>query len=187
MRARAAKKEATDGRFVARPIENGTHSEKLIEGKLAMENVAAGETVGGFEIFGRDDLDAFDQAGKIRRIVGESSDDDGAEFPAAEVPIPFPKSIGRKLHAGGKNVFAFGREFGIENSGNANVEIRRRREFAVLGGVERALEIIDFRANVNAAGERFQKTLGWIKSGESGKATESEIDFGDSAIRAEIL
>src|SRR5207249_11123522 len=92
-----------------------------------------------------------------------------------------------KLHAGGEDVLAFGREFGIENRGDADVEIGRWRKFAVLGSVKGALEIIDFRTDVNAAGERFQKTLGWIKRGESGKATESEIDFGDSGIRTEIL
>jgi len=152
-----------------------------------MENVAASETVGGFQILGRDDLHAFDQAGEIRRIVGKSSDDDRTEFPATEVPIPVPQFIRRKLHAGGEDVLAFGREFGIENRGDADVEIGRWRKFAVLGSVKGALEIIDFRTDVNAAGERFQKTLGWIKRGESGKATESEIDFGDSAIRTEIL
>src|SRR5258708_3086392 len=31
MRAGAAKKKTADGRFVTRPIENGTHSEKLID------------------------------------------------------------------------------------------------------------------------------------------------------------
>src|SRR2546429_4492871 len=88
MRAGAAKKKAADRRFVARPIENGTHGEKLIECELAVKNVAAGEAVGGFEILGGDDLDAFNQAGKIGRVRGESLDDGVAEFLAAGGPRP---------------------------------------------------------------------------------------------------
>src|SRR5438552_15059774 len=187
MRARAAKKEATDGRFVARPIKNGTHGKELIEGKLAVENVAAGEAVRGFQILGRDDLHAFDQTGEIRRIVGKSSNDDRAELPPAEVPIPFPQFIRSELHAGGEDVPSFGREFGIENRGNDDVEIGRWRKFSVLGGVKGALEIINIGADVDAAGEWFRQTLGWIERGKSGETTESEIDFGDRAIRPEIL
>src|SRR2546421_10976924 len=179
MRAGAAKKQAADGCFIARPIENGTHGEKLVERKLAVENVAAGETVRGFQILGRDDLHAFDQAREIRRIVGKSSNDHRAELPPAEVPIPLPQSIRSELHAGREDVFAFGRELRIENRGNDDVEIGRWREFAVLGGVKGALEIIDVGANVDAAGERFEEAFGGIERGESGKAAESEIDFGD--------
>src|SRR5580704_11548101 len=89
VRAGTAEEEATDGGFVARPIEDGAHGEELIEGKFAVENVAAGETVGGFEILGRDDLDAFDEARKIRRVSGEGLDDGVAEFLAMSIPVPF--------------------------------------------------------------------------------------------------
>ena len=89
MRAGAAKKKAADGRFVTRPIQNGAHGEELIESELAVKNVAAGEAVGSFEILGGDDLDAFNQAGKIGRVRGESLDDGVAEFLAAGVPVPF--------------------------------------------------------------------------------------------------
>src|SRR5207247_10507716 len=96
-----------------------------------MENVAASETVGGFQILGRDDLHAFDQAGAIRRIAGKSSDDDRTEFPATEDPIPVPQFIRRKLHAGGADVLAFGREAGIEDRGGGGVEGGRWGEVAV--------------------------------------------------------
>ena len=68
MRAGAAEKKAADRRFVARPIENGPHGEKLIERKLAVKNVAASETVRCLEILGRDDLDAFDNPRQIRSV-----------------------------------------------------------------------------------------------------------------------
>src|SRR6266446_5010299 len=90
MRAGAAEKKAADRSFVARPIENGTHGEELIESEFAVENVAAGEAVAGFQILGRDDLNAFDQAGKIRGVSSERFDDGVAQVVASRVPVPFP-------------------------------------------------------------------------------------------------
>src|SRR2546422_541923 len=187
MRARTAKKEAANGSFVTRPIENWTHGEELIESKLTMENVAAGETVGSLEILGGNDLDAFDQAWEIRGVRGERSNDSGAEFAPAEIPIPFPESIGSILNAGGEDMFAFRSEGWIENRGNGDIEIGRFGELAVLGGVKGALEVVDFGADVDAAGEGLEKTLGSIERRESRKTTESEIDFGDRAVRTKIL
>src|SRR6266404_2664361 len=125
-----------------------------------MENVAAGETVGCLEILGRDDLHAFDEAGEIRRVGSESSDYSCAQLATAEIPIPFFKFIGSELYAGGEDVLAFAGEFGVEDRGNGDVEIRSFGKLAVFGGVKGALEIIDFRADVDAAGESFEKTLG---------------------------
>src|SRR4029077_20262887 len=163
MGARAAKEEAADGRFVTRPIEDGAHGEKLIEREFAVENVAASETVGRFEILGRDDLHAFDEAWKIRGVGGERSNDGGAKFPAAGVPISFPEFVWCILNAGGEDMFAFRRQFRIEDRRNGEVEIWLGRDFAIFGGVEGTLEIIDVRTDVDAAGERFEKTLGGIE------------------------
>src|SRR5579859_7169628 len=71
MRARAAEEKSADGRLVARPIENRTHREELVESQFTVENVAAGETIGCFEIFGRDDLNTFDKAWKIWCVDSE--------------------------------------------------------------------------------------------------------------------
>ena len=73
MRARAAEKKTAYGRLVARPIENRTHGEKLIQSEFAVKDVTAGEAVGGLEILRRDDLNALDQARQIGRISGESA------------------------------------------------------------------------------------------------------------------
>ena len=81
-------------------------------------------------------------------------------------------------------MLAFGRERRIEKRGNGDVEIRRGREFAVLRGVEGAFEIVDFGADVDAAGERLDGTVGTDSVGERGKSreiVEREIDFGDGA------
>src|SRR5258707_12141248 len=134
MRAGAAKKKSGGGRLVTRPIENGKHGEKVVECKLAIENMAASEAVGCFEILGRDDLDAFDQARKIRGVGGERLNDSGAKFPAAGVPIPFSEFIRSILYAGGEDVLAFRGEGRIENRWKYDVALRRFRELDVLGG-----------------------------------------------------
>src|SRR5713101_8945030 len=71
MRAGAAEKKAANGSLVARPIENGAHGEELIEREFAVKNVPAGEAVGGFEIFRRDDLHGFDEIRQVRHVGGE--------------------------------------------------------------------------------------------------------------------
>src|SRR5260370_6288212 len=152
-----------------------------------MEDLAASDDVGCFDILGRDDLNAFDQARKIRGVGGERLNDSGAKFPAAGVPIPFSEFIRSILYAGGEDVLAFRGEGRIENRWNDDVEIRRVRGFGVLGGVESAFWIVDFRADVDAAGERFEKAFCRIERGASGKRAKSKMDFGEGATRAEIF
>src|ERR1700694_4420166 len=101
MRAGTAKKKAADGRFVASPIENGTHCEKLIECELAVKNVAASKAVGSFEIKWRDDLHVFDEIGQIRRVSGQGFDNSVSQVVAARVPVPFFQLVRRELNVGG--------------------------------------------------------------------------------------
>src|SRR5882672_9472182 len=75
----------------------------------------------------------------------------------------------------------------IEDGGNRHVEPGGFREIAILGSVEGAFEIIDFRADMDAAGERLERSLVRSESGKTGQAAEGEIDFGDVAIGAEIF
>ncbi len=86
-------------------------------------------------------------------------------------------------------MLAFGSERGIEERGNGDVEIGSGGEFAVLGGVKGALEIIGFGADVDAAGERFEEAVGGDGVGERGEGweiAESEMNFRDGAVRTEI-
>ncbi len=59
----------------------------LIERQFAVENVAAGETVLGFEVLRRDDLRGFDQA---RRNSGE--------YAAMVLMTASPRSVRRESH-----------------------------------------------------------------------------------------
>src|SRR5580692_9389858 len=122
MSAGTGKKEATDGRFVAGPIENRAHGEKLIEGQFAVEHVAAGETVNRFEVMRSDHLHVFDEAGQILGVLCESFYYGVAEVLAARVPVRFGLddvfairgNAGEfersELNVGGEDVLAFGRK-----------------------------------------------------------------------------
>src|ERR1700756_5718435 len=154
-----------------------------------MENVASGEAVGGFQILRRDHLHGFNHVGKIRRVGRKRSYYRVAELPAAVRPIPFLQFEWRELHVGGDNVLAFGREGRIEKRGNGYVEIRRGGKFAVLGGVESALQVIDFGSDVNAAGEGFDEAVGSDGVGERreiGETVKGEMNLGYGAVRTEI-
>ena len=75
MRAGAAEEESANRSFVARPIEDGAHGEELIEREFAVEDVAAGESVDGFEIARRDDLHRFDDLVEVGRMDSERFED----------------------------------------------------------------------------------------------------------------
>src|SRR5579859_533172 len=152
--------------------------------------MAPGESVGGFQILRRGDLHGFDQAGKIWRVAGERFYHGVAELLAAIVPIPFFQFEWRKLHVRGEDVLAFRSERRIEERGNGDIEIRGGRESAVLGGVEGALEVVDVRADVDAARESFDEAIGGngvSERGEGREIVEGEVNFGDGAVRTEIL
>ncbi len=86
-------------------------------------------------------------------------------------------------------MLAFGRECGIHEGGNGYVEIWCGGKFAVLGGVEGALEVIDFRSNMDAAGKGFDEAIGSDGVGECREiweAAKSEMNFRYGAVRTEI-
>src|SRR5882672_272191 len=50
MSSRTAQIQVLNGRSVACPVQYRTHGEELVQGKFAVEDVSAGEAVGGLEI-----------------------------------------------------------------------------------------------------------------------------------------
>src|ERR1700739_2026698 len=84
-------------------------------------------------------------------------------------------------------MFAVSREPGIKNRRDRDVEIGRFRVLAVLRVVESALQIIDFRTDVNSPGKCAEGILMGIKRGKTGQSTQGEIHLGNIALRAEIL
>src|SRR5581483_1102670 len=95
----------------------------------------------------------------------------------------------RELHADGHHVLAFRRQPGIEQRWNCRFEMGFRGDFAVLRGVKRFLEIVDFRSDVDASGERLPEPIrpyGSRERRESRQISEREIHFRDVTLCAEI-
>jgi len=67
-------------------------------------------------------------------------------------------------------VLAFRGRVRVEDRGNGDVEIRSFGNSPYLEASKARLEIIDFRADVDAAGESFEKTLGGIERRKVGRA-----------------
>src|SRR5260370_4626246 len=181
MRARAAEIEAADGRFVASPVQDWAHGEELIEREFAVEHVASCKAINGLEIQGSNDLHVFDEAWEIGSVFRESFEDGDPEVSTACVPMAVFQMEWSELHVGRQDVLAVWRQRRIEYCGNRDIEIRRSGEFAVLGGIEGALEIFDFGTDVDPAGERIKKAFRGIEGGESGQTAKSEMNFGDCA------
>src|SRR5258706_14940168 len=62
VRPRAAQVEAAHGRAVLRPAGHRAHEEELVEGEVAVEDVALGQAVGALEIEGGQHLPGEDGA-----------------------------------------------------------------------------------------------------------------------------
>src|SRR5579872_947215 len=132
MSAGSAEEKSANRSFVASPVENGAHGEELIERELAVEDVAAGEAVDGFEIARRDDLHRFDDLVEVRRMDSERFEDVfGEDGGVVVVPRGVFQFVWRELDVDGGDVLAFGGERRIEERRNRDFEIGRLRDFAV--------------------------------------------------------
>src|SRR5207249_4930689 len=69
MRTVAARIKLLNGSLVARPIQQRSHREELVEREFAVKNMAAGKSVSIFEVFRRDDLVAQDLLRQRRRVL----------------------------------------------------------------------------------------------------------------------
>src|ERR1700744_564674 len=149
MRAGAAEEKSANRSFVTRPIEDRAHGEELIESEFAVEDVAASESVDGFEIARRDDLHRFDDLIEVGRMDRERFENIfGEDRGVIAVPRAVFELVGGELNVDGGDVLAFGGERRIKQCRNGDIEIGRLGNFAVFRGVVGALEVVDFVADV---------------------------------------
>ena len=113
MRGGAAHIKVVDGGTVVGPAGDGAKEKKLLERKLALENVALGEAEFALEIERGKDLAADDDVFDVGGIFGDGVDDVVAEGFFLIIPVAFGELVGRVLHEAGENVFAGRRDAGI--------------------------------------------------------------------------
>src|SRR5208282_388842 len=186
MRSTAAQIQAVDRCLVACPVEQGAHSEELIEREFTVEDMAAGEPVGFFEIPGRDDLPVQDGLRQIRRVLRDGVHHGFAECGALALPVAVFQFIGRVLHVDGHHMLPSRRERRMRKRRNRNLKIWIARKGAVLRCVEGPLQVIDLRADLDTAAEQVAVALG-LEPGELRKRGQREIDFRDRPLATVVL
>ena len=117
MRSRTAQVEAGDGRAVARPPRHWAHEEELLEGQVAVEDVALGEPVGALEVERSQDLTSHHCPRHVGRVLGDLPQDEVAQTLALRIPVAFAQAIRHVLHEAGHHVAA--------GRGQARIHVRR--------------------------------------------------------------
>ena len=106
MRGGAAHIKVVDRSAVVGPAWNGTKEKKLLEGKLALENVALREAEFALEIERRENLAASDDFFDVGSVLGDGVDDGVAESFALVVPGALGKFVRRVLNEAGHHMLA---------------------------------------------------------------------------------
>src|SRR5258708_4494506 len=114
MRGGTAHIEVIDRGAVVGPAGNGAEEEELFEGKLALKNIALGETEFAFEIERGEDLAADDYFFYVGGVLGDGVDYRVAESFLVIVPGALRELVGRVLHEAGENVLARRRDAGVD-------------------------------------------------------------------------
>src|SRR5439155_4742287 len=98
MRPRNTQIQIAYGRTIARPIQQWSHGEKLIQRKLPVKDVASRKSVSVFQILGSNDLMAQNQLRQIRSIQAQSLDHGIAERHTFALPSAVLQLVGCVLH-----------------------------------------------------------------------------------------
>ena len=174
MCARAAQVECRDRRAVLGTAKDRAHREQLVERRLAVQDVASGEPVGGLEIARRDDLPMDDEPFDVRCVFRQRAQNHPSELVRRIGPRPAAgEGVGRVLHVDRHHVRARRRERRIVERGEHDVEVRRGRDLTVLRGVEGALQVVDAGADLHAA----LQVGGAADAAKRRQGAQSEIHF----------
>src|SRR3954470_14409323 len=97
MRAGSAEVKISKRRCVLRPSECGPHGEQLIQGKLAVETMSAGQSVYRLQIAGRDDLLVLHEPGHAWCVFLQRAEDGAGDIAAMVVPRPAAAQLERDV------------------------------------------------------------------------------------------
>src|SRR5688572_25092897 len=95
MRTRAAEKQSVDRRAVLRPAKDRPHGEELIERRLTVIDLSAGQSIRPLEIHRREDLCGLDGCTNARGVLLERAQDGRRQFAARVVPTPSSRELVR--------------------------------------------------------------------------------------------
>src|SRR5262245_27142424 len=124
VRAGSAEEQMTNRRRVPSPTQQRPRHEELIDRELAVENVAAGQSVPAFEIPRRDHLPRDDGRREVRRVAGDRPRGGIAKAVPRGVPRLVPQVVGRVLHVCRDYVLIARRQSRIKNRRNRQLDPR---------------------------------------------------------------
>ena len=174
MGARAAEVESGDGRPVSGTAENRSHGKELIERRLAVQDVTAGESIRRFEIARRDHLLMNDETLDARRVPRQGADDVLPQVVGCIGPRPPARErVWRELHVDRHHVRTGRSERRVVQRRERDVEIWIGGHLTVLRRVERALEVVDARSDLHASSE-----IRWVAHArECRQRAERQVDL----------
>ena len=153
-----------------------------------MKDVAAAERVRVFHVLRRDHLPVEDEAGEVRRVVGEGPGDRVAQSLALAAPVSVPQLEGRKLRRDRHHVMAGGRKRWIGDGGDGNIQDGMSRELSVLGGVKSPFQVIQLRADVDAACQRRAcRVPSTLERDERRHARQRQVHLGHGSLAPVVL
>ena len=155
MAPRAAQEEPLDRRPVPRPSRDGAHEEELIESHPAMVFVAACESDLALQVERGDQAVIDDAVAHAGKELVEDVQDAGEQGVAGRMVLPagLTQVVRRAAHLDRGQVAAGGRESGVVQGGHHHVQMGAGGRSAVLGGVARALEVVEVGRDHGVAGE----------------------------------
>src|SRR5580692_11538819 len=175
--------EILDRRAVLRPAGDWTQKEKLLQRKLALENVALAQSPFAFQIEWRNDLLVKDDVFDVWSIFGNGVDDGIAESFFLIIPVqPGTQLVRRVLHEAGQHMLSRRRHRRISQRRNHHVNIRMPGKVPVLRVVISSLHVFDGGGNRNRAAQ----VSAW--SGHALKVRQrvkSHVDFAGRAAKLE--
>ena len=154
MRGRSAHVKIFDGSAEARPARHRPQKEKLLERKLALEDVAFAQSVVAFDVERRKHLLVQDDVFYVGRVFGNRIDDVVAERLFFGVPVkPRLQLVGRVLHEAGHHMLSGRGDRRIGQRRNHHVDIRTPRKIAVLRVIVGAFHVFDTGRNRNRSAQ----------------------------------
>ena len=142
MATSAGEPQPCDRRAILRGGLERTQPEQLIDGDLAVMPVAAGDAKFALEVYGRQQFRVQNLRAQARGVAREHIERRGEETWAARVPTA-REIAGRVLHDCGEHLLARRREARVMQRGHGDLEHRSRRELAILGRIERGLDVAE--------------------------------------------
>src|SRR6266404_7159405 len=124
MRGGSAHIEVIDRGAIVGPAGDGAEEEKLLEGELALEDIALRQAEFALEIERGEDLAADDNFFDVGGVLGDGVDYRVTKGFFVIIPGALREFVWRVLHEAGEDVLARRRDTGVGEAGDDHINVR---------------------------------------------------------------